>query len=405
MPTAPVRSATLAAVIVAGALALTGCPAEEDPGPPTATPTDATPTAEVTPDADAESPADPYADIRDAVATVGGEGLARAAGGGLAAGDLAGDPDADAVHLRTRLVTNLRSHAHLTAQVAEAGRVHGTDSPRSEAAVAALDATVRELTDIVADLAGTSAGAAFHDAWSELTGALLDGDDPESARQRLVAAADDATGDELDAGHLASLLEEQTDLLADAVTASSDGDEAAYPTARDAAAAARRTADELARALVAAHELEGDPDSAVATAQADLAGALVDDAHLILSTAVLIQQGDLDSPRFVAATGSLDRAATMIAGVLDRARSGSGSAVLERWREGTGISIDLARAEAAGDDVLADRLRADLVARASAAADALASALGGAASADELRELLEERARALGRAVRGVAPR
>lgn len=395
-------------LVVAAALLLVGCPAQDDE--PSATPTPdvtATPAGsdEVEP-VEPETAPDPYDVLLAASDELGGDGLAHEIVAGITGtGVLRGDITTDAPRLWGRAAAALTDHAHLAVHLADAAH-HDRDPELLDLATDALDAAGITFAETVGAVAGSGGRQAVHDVWSDLTSALreralaaADGDDERlestaaeiaEVPERLADALADLTDGQLRRAELVRFTGHHVSASSAAVAAAGTGDGAAYARLREAADATGPATRVIASALAATHEVEGQVDTPAAETYVSLSLRLVEDLHLTAHVGSTIAAEGLGSERFAAVSGTLDRNTTDLADVLEDASDGLGEQVLNPWRTVVALRIDLARVLTAEDDRLTADARRDLEAATDALAPLLAARTGEDLSEEELTNALRE---------------
>lgn len=185
------------------------------------------------------------------------------------------------------------------------------------------------------------------------------------------------------------------------VTPVSTGDP--FADAMTAAAHMPMTGQTLADGIVAAADIEGDPDSDAATLHADLAANLQEHVYLAgMAVATAYAEG-ADSEAFSAASDALDANAVALADMVGTIDPDQRDAVLELWRDHIGYFVDYAMAAKDGDDAAKAAAQDDLTQYTMDAGEAFSALSQGVIDAGDATEGLQHHVDSLSQAIDSMA--
>lgn len=185
------------------------------------------------------------------------------------------------------------------------------------------------------------------------------------------------------------------------ITPMSTGDP--FADAMTAAAHMPMTGQTLADGIVAAADIDGDPDSDAATLHADLASNLQEHVYLAgMAVATAYTEG-ADSDAFSAASDALDANAVALADMVATIDPSQRDAVLELWRDHIGYFVDYATAAKEGDDAAKTAAQDDLTQYTMDAGEAFSGLSQGVIDAGAATEGLQHHVDSLSQAIDALA--
>lgn len=314
------------------------------------------------------STGDPFADAKTAAEHMPPTAQTLTSGF-VAALDIPGEADSDAADLRATLTSLLQEHVYLAGIAVATAYAAGPESSEFDAATAALDQNSVALSEAVGSLAGEDNGQEFLDLWRKHIGYFVDyavavaGDESQAAQEAQANLGqytedagsffDEISDGELSAGDMSTALQMHVDKLSAAIDAFAAESTDAYSKLQEAATHVTKAASVITDGLVAATDMDGDPNDEASTLRSDLTSVLQEHVYLA-SVAVFTAytvDGGTESEAFEAAAAELDENSVALSDAVGSlAGEDQGEAFLDLWREHIGYFVDYASAIATGDE-------------------------------------------------------